>query len=97
MFFLFETCFRNGQKESAFEAILFAVLTEWWVRVGENVTPTTLQAGYMRRKIRCANLIFRLRQLSHARCVLVRFLVSIGVAELAMGGLCFGVSLEGPS
>lgn len=45
-----------------------------------------------------ADLIFRLRQLSHARWVLVRFFASIGLAALAVGGECFGIlSLEGPS
>lgn len=29
--FLFETRFRDGQKEGTLEAILLAVLTEWWI------------------------------------------------------------------
>lgn len=52
------------------------------------------------RIARCTYLIFRLRQLSHARCVLVRFRASVGVlGEAVIIGDCLDTRSvgEGPS
>jgi len=79
-FLLFEPGFCDWKEECALEQRLLAVLTDGRIAVWENIASgTTIKRKSMEGTDE-GYLIFLLRQLSQARWVFVRFLLSLVVA-----------------
>jgi len=79
-FLLFEPGFCDWQEESTLEQRLLAVLADGRIAVRENIASgTTIKPKSMEGTDE-GYLIFLLRQLSQARWVFVRFLLSLVVA-----------------